>query len=67
MKDILTETTGNTLRELWRSQDFLYRNFFNYERYKDMKTDNNQLDFLCGSEKIKFKNIKLVKFVVSSD
>lgn len=67
MKDILTETTGNTLRELWRSQDFLYRNFFNYERYKDMKTDNNQLDFLCGSEKIKFKDIKLVKFVVSSD
>ena len=67
MKGILTETTGNTLRELWRSQDFLYRNFFNYERYKDMKTDNNQLDFLCGSEKIKFKDIKLVKFVVSSD
>lgn len=32
-----------------------------------MKTDNNQLDFLYGSEKIKFKDIKLVKFVVSSD
>ena len=31
IKGTYVETTGNTLKEL---QDFLYRNFNNYERYR---------------------------------
>ena len=42
MKSTHAETTDNTLKELSRFQDFLYRNFCNYERYKDMKPDSNQ-------------------------
>ena len=42
---------GNTLKELSRFQDFLYRNFHNYERYKDMKPDSNQPARLYGTAK----------------
>ena len=45
------ETTGNTLKKLSRFQDFLYRNFRNCERYKDMKPDSNQPERLCGTAK----------------
>ena len=37
MKGTYVETTDNTLKELSRFQDFLYRNFQNYyEYYKDI-------------------------------
>ena len=36
------ETTDNKSKELSQFQDFLYRNFYNYERCKYMKPDNNQ-------------------------
>ena len=42
MKCTYVETTHNTLKELSRIQDFLYRNFHNYVRYKDMQPDSNQ-------------------------
>ena len=42
IKGTYVETTDNTLKELSRFQDFLYRNFHDYERYKDMKPDRNQ-------------------------
>ena len=32
MKGTYVETTDSTLKELSRFQDFLYRNFHNYER-----------------------------------
>ena len=43
MKGIYKEATDNTLYKLSQTQDFLYRNFDNYERCKDMKLDRNQL------------------------
>ena len=50
---------GNTLKELSRFQDFLYRNFHNYERYKDMQPDSNQLVRLYGTAKThKFKTLE---------
>ena len=42
MKGTYIETTDNTLKELLRFQDFLCRNVYNYERYKDMKPKSNQ-------------------------
>ena len=42
MKGAYVETTDSMLRALSRFQDFLYRNFHKYERYKDMKLDSNQ-------------------------
>ena len=42
IKGTYIETTDNTLKELSRFQDFLYRNIYNYEHYKDMKPDRNQ-------------------------
>ena len=36
------ETTDSTLKELWRFQDFLYRDLHNYKRHKVMKPDSNQ-------------------------
>ena len=50
MKGTYVETTDNTLKELTRFRDFLYRNF-NYERYKDMKPDRNQPARLYGTAK----------------
>ena len=50
---------GNTLKELSRFQDFLYRNFHNYERYKDMQPDSNQPVRLYGTAKThKFKTLE---------
>ena len=43
MKGTYIENIDNMLQELSQSQDFLYRNFYNYECYKDMKLDRNQL------------------------
>ena len=37
IKGTYVETTDNTLKELLRFQDFLYRNFHNYECYKDFR------------------------------
>ena len=51
MKGTCLETTDNTLRELLQFQDFLYRNFHNYEHYKDMKPDSNQPVRLYGTAK----------------
>ena len=42
MKGTYVEANDNMLKELSRFQDFLYRNFHNYERYNDMQPDNNQ-------------------------
>ena len=50
---------GNTLKELSRFQDFLYRKFHNYERYKDMQPDSNQPVRLYGTAKThKFKTLE---------
>ena len=40
MNGTYIETIDNSLKELSRFEDFLYRNF--YERYKDMKSERNQ-------------------------
>ena len=59
MKGTYVETTDNTLKELSRFQDFLYRNFCNYECYKDMKPDSNHSARLYGTAKIhKFEFLK---------
>ena len=42
IKENYVETTDNTLKELLQFQDSLYRNFHNYEHYKDMKRNSNQ-------------------------
>ena len=44
-------TTDNTLKELSRFQDFIYRNFHNYERYEDIKPDSNQPARFYGTAK----------------
>ena len=58
MKDIYVETTDHTLKELSTFQDFLYRNFHNYERY--IKLCNliaiNQYVFM---QQLKPTNLKL--------
>ena len=59
MKGTYVETTDNTLKELSRFQDFLYRNFHNYERYKDMQPDSNQPARLYGTAKThKFETLE---------
>ena len=59
MKGTYVETTDSTLKELSRFQDFLYRNFHNYERYKDMKPDSNQPARLYGTAKThKFETLE---------
>ena len=58
MKGTYIETTDSTLKELSQTQDFQYRNFYNYEGYycKDMKPDSNQLAyFLEQLETTSFK------------
>ena len=42
IKGNYVETTDKTLKELLQFQDSLYRNFHNYEHYKDMKRNSNQ-------------------------
>ena len=66
--DTYVETTDNTLKELSRSQDFLYRNFHNYERYKGMKPDSNQPARLYGTASWNYKTFistffTLLKFI----
>ena len=51
MKGIYIETTDNTLKELFRYHDFLYRNFHNHDRYKDMQPESNQSARLYGTVK----------------
>ena len=59
MRSTYVETTDNTLKELSRFQDFLYRNFHNYERYKDIQPDNNQSARLYGTAKThKFERLE---------
>ena len=59
MKGTYVETTDNTLKELSRFQDFLYRNFHNYERYKDMQPDSNQPERRYGLAKThKFETLE---------
>ena len=59
MKGTFVETTDNTLKELSRFQDFLYRNFHNYERYKDMQPDSNQPERRYGLAKThKFETLE---------
>ena len=59
MKGTYIETTDNTLKELFRFQDFVYRNVRNYKPYKDIQPDSNQPARLYGTAKThKFKNLK---------
>ena len=59
MKGTYVETTDNTLKELSRSQDFLYRSFHNYEGYKDMQLDSSQPARLYGTAKThKFETLE---------
>ena len=51
MKGTYVSTTDNTLKKLSRYQDFPYRNFYNYERYKDMQPESNQPARLYGTAK----------------
>ena len=51
MKGTYAETADNTLKELSRFQDFLYRNFHPSEHYKDMQPDSNQPARLYGAAK----------------
>ena len=58
IKGTYIETTGNTLKELLRFQDFLYRNFYNYERHKDIKPESNQSARLENLKEITVANLK---------
>ena len=59
MKGTYVETADNTLKELLWFQDFMYRNFHNYEHYKDMLPDCNQPAHLYGEAKThKFENLE---------
>ena len=51
MKGTYVESTDNTLKELSRFQDFLYRNSHKYECYKHMQPDSNQPAHLYGTTK----------------
>ena len=51
MKGTYVESTDNTLKELLRFQDFLYRNSHKYECYKYMQPDSNQSAYLYGTTK----------------
>ena len=52
-------TDKNKLKELSQFQDFLHRNFYNYERYKDMKPDSIQPARHYGTAKThKFVNLE---------
>ena len=59
IKGIYIETTDNLSKELSRFQGFPYRNFYNYERYRDKKSDINQPAHLYGTAKTqKFENLE---------
>ena len=56
---IYEETTDNTLKDLKNFQDFLYRNFKDYENYDEMRPVSNQPARLYGTAKThKFENLK---------
>ena len=69
MKGTYIETTVNTLKELSRFEDILYRKVYNYKDiyyydYKDMKPDSNQPANLHGTAKIdKFENLEDITVV----
>ena len=64
MKGTYVETTDNTLKELLLFQDFLYRNFHNYERYEDMQPDSSQPARLYGKAKThKFESLENITVV----
>ena len=71
IKGTYVETTDNTLKELSRFQDFLYRNFHNYECYKDIQPDRNQPALLYGTAKthkfetLEYINVAKLKFDLS--
>ena len=53
------ETTDITLKNLKNFQDFLYRNFKDYENYDEMRPVSNQPARLYGTAKThKFENLK---------
>ena len=59
MKDTYVESTNNALKELSWLQGFLYRNFHNYERYKDMQPHCQQPACLYGTTKThKFETLE---------
>ena len=59
IKGTYIETTDNTFKELSRFQDSLYKNFCNYEGYRDMQPDSNQLARLYGTAKThKFETLE---------
>ena len=56
-KGVYVEAEDSTLKDLKRFQDFLYRNFKKYEKYKKMCTTANQPAQLYGTAKThKFHN-----------
>ena len=58
-KGTYERTDDNTLQDLKRFQDFLYRNFYNYENYDKMYPHSNQPAKLYGTAKThKFKYVK---------
>ena len=64
MKGTYVETTDNTLKELLLFQDFLYKNFHNYERYEDMQPDSSQPARLYGKAKThKFESLENITVV----
>ena len=57
-KGTYERTDDTTLHDLKRLQDFLYRNFYNYENYNKMYPHSNQPAKLYGTAKThKFKDI----------
>ena len=50
MKGTYVEIT-DMIKELLQFQDFLYKNFHNYECYKDMQPDSNQPACVYGTAK----------------
>ena len=58
-KDTYERTDDTTSQDLKRFQDFLYRNFYNYENYHKMHPHSNQPAKLYGTAKThKLKDIK---------
>ena len=59
MKGTYVETIDNTLKELSGFQDFLCRNFRNYECYKDIQPGSNQPARFYGTAKTrKFETLE---------
>ena len=67
IKGTYIETTGNMLKELLQFQDFLYRNFYNYERHKDIKPESNQSGRLEKLKEITVANLKFRPIIDQTD